>query len=815
MKTIIALALLAVAGGAVDVDVYIDASRGVPGLLVADTLDSMSHGSYTGQINNSAWISTTKVTKIPGLINLNGTLLQPDSVHSIAIRNQNESNNVELWYGSSEASPWPPNHDSISIGFAFNTTALTPAYSGQIDLVVGSCYPSGFYVWQVSYEQATKPTMRCHGDTNGTTTFSPSDIDIDTSHWYWVTGKYRKGMIFLSVFDMQNNYAQIDTMVTCTTTINPARSRIRFGRCTAGHGGLTLNPDSMYFQSLMIDYTDATFPLLPDTATYLHKHYVSPSGTGTWEEALNAETPCNITTMNVSVSAGDTAYITEGTYSGTGVAPASSGTYDNPITIIGIGSPRITGAAYGLQLDSISHCKISGVRFVLNDRHVRVWHHSDSNLIYNCVFDSCADTSIYDVGNCYYHSRYNRFVKCTFGRAGYSLGNNVGNLFGLGRYSVYDSTKYNLIDSCEFYLGGHSVLFCFGQFNVIQNCYLHNDSVPGTADSIYGYRCFLMQGDSVEFNVIQNNVVAFSYSSASLMSIRSGKNIFRRNTFFRGGAGFQIANADPSEPCDPADSNRIYHNSFFGNGRGTTGNFIGPVYFADWGYGDPKGNIVKLNIFYGNNSDNVTYDGVANDVNTVVPNWTDDPKYSDTTQTNQFSGTPSLTLQSSSLARDSAGYLTIITSATGSGTSFIVEDAKYFSAGCNVVSGDSLRIQGNNAVIVISAIDYATNEITFAPSISWSQNDSLTIKFYGTKPDWGANEGYYLYDNPHFGRIKLPEISGNLVPLQYGDWCSPCSSYLIVNDVVVDSAKGNSTEYDTLTNGFGTIADVIIKTIKE
>lgn len=781
--------------GAMDVDVYIDGSRGAVGLLTADTLDSMAHGTYTGQINDSAWLSTTVVNKIPGLINLNGQVLSPDSVFSIGIRNKIESNNVEIWYGSSEASPWPPYHDSLSFGFIFHTTALSAPYSGQIDWVVGSCNPSGFYVVQSSYEESEKPTMRTHGDTGGVTTFSASDINIDTGKSYWCTARYTNnvtgtgwGACSLMVYDM-SDWSLVDTPVGCLTTANSARSRIRFGRCTPGHGGSTLNDDTTYFQTFVIDTTDATFPLLPDTSSSSNIHWVSATGTGTWSQSESELTPCLIDTANAQATDGDTVYILNGAvYDGKTVTPTSDG-----VTYIGVSRPIFTNCVYPIEIDGYSRCVVKGIDFDTLQYFFFIENDADSNTIYNNTFDHCSDTSIYNGARIWFNSDHNIIRKNHLQRWGYSLGSNRGDMLNIGRYSVdNDSSWYNLVDSNTFNYGGHSVCALLSKYCIFRDNYVHNDSATdGSADSIYGYRGLLTVGLGCEYNLIERNTMGFCYE-AGAFSIRSSNNIVRHNVVYKSGHGFQIANYTDAYAFK-ADSNKIVHNSFFANGYGASYYpWFSPIYFAEDGPGDPIGNIVKNNIFWRNKADSIGLQDVSAASNTIGSNYwqtgNDYPEWLDTSVTQMLTDTPTLVLAPVSPCRDSAGYLTDITSSSGSGTSFTVTDAGYFCDGFEMISGDTIKIKGKETAVVTD-VNYATKTITVLESITWAQGDSVGYKFTGNAPDYGIEQSSIYSTN--FGTIL--SISGQSLYFEYGSWCNPCSLY-----VASDSASGNYLEIDTL-----------------
>lgn len=94
-------------------------------------------------------------------------------------------------------------------------------------------------------------------------------------------------------------------------------------------------------------------------------------------------------------------------------------------------------------------------------------------------------------------------------------------------------------------------------------------------------------------------------------------------------------------------------------------------------------------------------------------------------------------LQSNSPAIDAGSWLTTISSATGSGTSFDVGDAGYFWDGNGVTDGDVIRFQGGGTRTIT---DITGNTITVDSSVSWTLGDGIAPDFHGAMPDMGAYE---------------------------------------------------------------------------
>lgn len=95
-------------------------------------------------------------------------------------------------------------------------------------------------------------------------------------------------------------------------------------------------------------------------------------------------------------------------------------------------------------------------------------------------------------------------------------------------------------------------------------------------------------------------------------------------------------------------------------------------------------------------------------------------------------------LQSSSPAIDKGGPLTR-TNGAGSGKSIKVDDARYFIDGYGIVNGDLIKVGSNNPVR-ITDVNFSTNTLTLASSITWKDNDWVNLPYQGSAPDIGAYE---------------------------------------------------------------------------
>jgi hypothetical protein len=125
-------------------------------------------------------------------------------------------------------------------------------------------------------------------------------------------------------------------------------------------------------------------------------------------------------------------------------------------------------------------------------------------------------------------------------------------------------------------------------------------------------------------------------------------------------------------------------------------------------------------------------------------------------------GHKDFSLKSGSPAIDHGGPLTHVASDdSGSGTSLIVDAAEFFQPGWGGALPDTIAIGSVSNVATISSINYTTNKITLATSISRSVGDPVylykdsdgTRVLYGPRPDIGAVESP---GNSDFGNREIP-----------------------------------------------------------
>jgi hypothetical protein len=89
-----------------------------------------------------------------------------------------------------------------------------------------------------------------------------------------------------------------------------------------------------------------------------------------------------------------------------------------------------------------------------------------------------------------------------------------------------------------------------------------------------------------------------------------------------------------------------------------------------------------------------------------------------------------------------AGAFATRTVGAGAGTVVKVEDVGYFSDGFGIPGepGDIIRLEGGSSTARIVRIDYAEKTLSIDRSLTWTDGQSLHLRYSGVRPDMGAFE---------------------------------------------------------------------------
>jgi len=497
-------------------------------------------------------------------------------------------------------------------------------------------------------------------------------------------------------------------------------------------------------------------PSLIQAETY----YVAVNGNDSWD-GLTPETAWEtLGKANNTLQAGDTVLIRGGNYS-TGIEPVNSGSRNSRIVYRNYAgeAPVITGVSTAVSVNTKSYITVQGIAAV----RVNMYALLDSCQyvsIQDCRFDSANSTSGWPTGvRIRDHAQFNRITGCTIGRVGYcTADDDKGGIMVIGTWEdANDHCDYNLLENNTIYYGGHHLIELVGRYNVIRNNYFHNEewmdcSRPG---GTCGNRTIVVGYDPVQCrqNLFEGNRFAFSgvppdQNTSSGMSIRTPYNIVRSNFFYHNdgpGLGISTGRSSPN-----AQFNHIYHNVFYHNGytllSGVEQWKQGGLLVARHGRTLPTTDLsIKNNLFYDNNAaDAMVFYYVSRDSQVVANNWehAGDPLFHDVTSPVDPSdpSLPDFHLQSNSPCIGSGAFLTEVTSATGSGTRFQVDDPYYFMDGWGIIEGDLIQLEGQTQRVRITKIDYTSNTITVDQDLSWTHGQGVSLAYEGSAPDIGAYE---------------------------------------------------------------------------
>jgi len=490
-------------------------------------------------------------------------------------------------------------------------------------------------------------------------------------------------------------------------------------------------------------------------AGYAAVYWVSTNGAASWANA-RSDTPlsgmacCSLTTANANVIGGDTVFLRQGIYnSGVYIHPSHSGTSDNNqirFQAYDNEDVTITESAYGIRLSGHAYICVSGIRFF----NIRIFFYiraaSHHNRIGYCQFDTRHPNSgSWQGGLIFEQSTHNHIHDCTFFRWAYdTYSAHRGGLLDIGNSGQgdEDASYYNLIERNVFAYGGHHTIGIYSKYNVIRDNYTHNETNAANWN-FEGYRAALTEGTHAGYCLYEGN--RFAYAGASGLALRSQKNIIRRNVFCRNGSG-AIQVVSNIAGVDHADNNHIYHNVFYQNGyQPDYINFRGGIYFSSWSGQSPVGNVIKNNIFFDNRDGCIRYDGTVT-AQIIQSNWEqngNDPGFSDLSGGDPEDDTrPDLHLNAGSDAIDGGSSLTTIMSIAGTGTQFIVADARYFTNGWGIdtVAGDEIQLAGCSQKARIINVEYESNRLTLDTPVTWTQGQGISLTYHGNAPDLGAYE---------------------------------------------------------------------------
>lgn len=457
---------------------------------------------------------------------------------------------------------------------------------------------------------------------------------------------------------------------------------------------------------------------------------------------------------NRLLQAGDLVYIKNGRYTDC-IKPVNSGELTKPIIYSRFMNDTVVidNAAYGIVIENVNYITVKNILFNNIDFYLLIWKGSCHNTIDGCKFDKMRSFVNWAGCRILGNSKYNKIINSSISQYGTYDSLAKGAVLDIGtEASKTDSSFSNLVQNCTLYHGGHHVLGLYSSYNVIKNNYIHNEAWYNG----FGERNIILNGhdECSGWNLIESNKIAFAglppdSSGGSGIAIVTKNNIIRKNIIYKCNAAGVMLGATSNYATYPLN-NKIYNNTILFNGYNTLKNTGGEtkcgIGFAN--YGSSKSineNDIVNNIIYKNGTDKAFgFYKVDSAIQNFSGNWieSDDPLFIDSISkpASRSATIPNVFLQENSPCIDSGTFLTRIASSNGTGKSFQVYDAGYFTDGFGITSSDTIQLENNQVELKIINIDYKTRTITVEKTISWSKDQGVSLNYHGSLPDIGAYE---------------------------------------------------------------------------
>jgi hypothetical protein len=218
--------------------------------------DNCASGDWT--VNDaSAFLSVTAGAERATLEQINST----SDTGSKGLQYSNTANNTtgNIQYD------FAAGHDNISFGFWFQiSTEFIGSYKEHDLLVIKNVFGNGESYVKIAVNNATDLEIVPFNPDNG----YGSHVHISDDTWYWITVKHvRNDKLYLRVYDTSG--AQVESEVSIALSADRASEWFSFGSYI-GTDGAHFN-ETLLFDDLIVDWTDATFPLGPGSSSSIEQ----------------------------------------------------------------------------------------------------------------------------------------------------------------------------------------------------------------------------------------------------------------------------------------------------------------------------------------------------------------------------------------------------------------------------------------------------------------------------------------------------------------------------------------------------------------
>lgn len=434
--------------------------------------------------------------------------------------------------------------------------------------------------------------------------------------------------------------------------------------------------------------------------------------------------------------AGDVVYVTNtGSVYNERVNLPNSGTAANPIAFVGVGLPVMRG----FDISAKHYNRIIGFEITHVDTAVR----GGIMFVGTCSNIWIIDNYIHDVDKEGMHLR-NAAYAVVRGNTFYYIAH-PGSIQIPDLAIAADSGAHHCLIEYNVFQRASDFLDIYGQFHIERNNHLHDALISYWTD-IGTHQDFFQPGSDGQQTFTRHRVNEANFmgnnpgidSHGIILQDNSGfgdtNYLIRGDVFYGigggGAGGFGV------------EFVQHYNNTFFANltdAAPPIGNLI------NWYRDNPDGSMGGLLIntlvaHVGAGHDDI-YQDVDNEI-WMGNNWgfaaNSEASYAGTSNP-LFVDTNSLDfrLQSGSPVRGAGLHITAISSANGSGTSFVVTNTHRLKDGWGIVEGDVISFADSSTARIV-AVDYETHTITVANSITWTQNQLVFWGALGYQKDIGA-----------------------------------------------------------------------------
>jgi len=318
----------------------------------------------------------------------------------------------------------------------------------------------------------------------------------------------------------------------------------------------------------------------------------------------------------------------------------------------------------------------------------------------------------------------NTISYCNYVVGGSQYNNNDGHAIGM-----QNGDRFVVRDNTVSYTNMPAILMWVGSGQTGKDCVIKGNVVLAGNKKTYlksyygiGIGWHSTDADALSGSKLYGNIIKKSNGGFKLFSSHSpGAKVFN-NTIYDCGEGFRFKKADNwilknNLVANTHDYQIYQENSLVGTGNVFTHNLYYPDIPKGWKY---RGDILP--------SFNAWRTTAKQDDNSIIA----DPHLNSP-------ASEDFNLKPISPAVDAGAWLTTITSSSGFGTSFQVDDGTYFYDGYNIPgeSGEIIKTQSGQ---IATIVEVSGNKITVNKPIRWTFGEGLALNYDGSSPDIGAKE---------------------------------------------------------------------------